>query len=67
MFEKELALLPALHLTATPQVILLVITEVLVLSISVSNPRPKSAASADVADLDLSIPFFCKMLFFCIL
>jgi hypothetical protein len=38
------------------------ISEVLVLSaISVNNPKPKSAASADVADLDIGIPFFIRL------
>jgi hypothetical protein len=41
------------------------ISEVLVLSaISVNNPKPKSAASADVADLDVGIPFYTQSLIY---
>jgi hypothetical protein len=40
------------------------ISEVLVLSaISVNNPKPKSAASADVADLDVGIPFLYSLFY----
>jgi hypothetical protein len=40
------------------------ISEVLVLSaISVNNPKPKSAASADVADLDVGILFIHSLLY----
>jgi hypothetical protein len=65
MFEKKLILLPDLHQTShalNPPFSL--ISEVVLSAISVNNPKPKSAASADVADLDVGIPFFIHSLLY---